>query len=284
MSAPVIAIRDLVVAAGTRTLLQVPQLQVAPGERVALVGANGAGKSTLLRVLAGSVVPAAGQVQVLGRAIGPAQRGAMTRAQWRALRAQVGQVQQGLHPVPRLSARDNVLIGALARADALPAWRSWLRLFPPALRAEADAALAALGLLALADTRADRLSGGERQKLLLARLQLQRAPLVLADEPTAALDPAATQGACRALLQAAAGGTLVSVLHQQALLPLLADRVLGLAHGRIVWDLPVGAVDAALLDDLYALPATPVADARAAGPASRRTAARTPAAQAATTR
>ncbi len=284
MTAPVIALRDLVVAAGDRTLLQVPQLEVAAGERVALVGANGAGKSTLLRVLAGSVVPTAGQVQVLGRAIGPAQRGTMTRAQWRALRAQTGQVLQGLHPVPRLSARDNVLIGALARADALPAWRSWLRLFPPALRAEADAALQALGLLALADTRADRLSGGERQKLLLARLQLQRAPLVLADEPTAALDPAATLGACRALLQAAAGGTLVSVLHQQALLPVLADRVLGLAHGRIVWDLPVGAVDAALLEALYAVPSNMATHPPAADAARRGGAVPTSAAQAAATR
>lgn len=250
------------VEAGARRLLEVSELGVAAGERVAIVGPNGAGKSTLLRLLSGMATASQGRIHVLGRELGP-QAAALSRAQWRALRSEVGVVMQGLHLVPRLSARDNVLIGALARLRGRAAWPSWLRLYPDALQVEADAALAALGLADRADTRADRLSGGERQKVSLARLRLQRARLVLADEPTSALDPSAKTQVCAALRAATAapGQALVTVLHDLDLLPALATRVLGMAQGRIQWDLPLHAVDGDLLDALYDRPPNPVAAA-----------------------
>lgn len=237
MSAPVVQLRDLQVHAGERLLLAVPSLRIEAGERVALMGHNGAGKSTLMRLL-GGFAPAgsgsqrlrvSGEVEVLGRPLNPALRGRALRE----LRHEMGQVLQGLHLVPRLTARENVLLGALPR---LPGWRSWARLYPPALLAEADAALNAVGLLALAHQRADRLSGGEKQKLGIARLRLQTARLVLADEPTAHLDPNAALAACGWLREAAAGATLITVVHHSALLPQLADRVLGLRAGRLVLD------------------------------------------------
>jgi peptide/nickel transport system substrate-binding protein len=255
---PALRLEDVLVEADGRALLRIDALSVMPGERIALVGANGAGKSTLLRVLTGLVPLERGRVQVLGREIGrvhgPRPMPPIDRAGWRALRAEVGQVMQGLHLVGRLSARENVLIGALARAPGLPAWRSWTRLFPAPLVAEADAALASLGLSGREDTRADRLSGGERQKVVIARLLLQRPRLVLADEPTAALDPAATEVAIAALLRASARAALVSVVHEPALLPRMADRVIGLADGRITFDLPVAGVDDDRLAALYRRP------------------------------
>jgi len=267
------------VAAGARTLLQVDDLLLLPGECVAVVGPNGAGKSTLLRVLAGTARVEHGTVQVLGRAIGAdAQR--LTRAQWRALRREVGTVMQGLHLVPRLTARENVLIGALGRLRGAQAWHSWWRRYPEALVAEADAALAALGLQERAQVRADRLSGGERQKVGLARLALQQARLALADEPTSALDPSATAQVCRSLRNTAetTGQTLVTVVHDLDLLPALATRVIGLAQGVVRWDLPLARVDAALLRDLYTVAADPapgmptgaVVAARSAGAAALR--------------
>jgi phosphonate transport system ATP-binding protein len=248
---PVVLMEDVVVRAGGRTLLAVEHFAVHAGERVALVGANGAGKSTLLALLAALALPGAqvqGRVQVLGRRVDAPQ--ALSRAQWRAWRAEVGVLMQGLHLVPRLSARDNVLVGALAR-PGLPAWRSWARLYPTALRTEALQALAGLGLATQAGQRTERLSGGERQKVAVARLALQRAPLLLADEPTAALDPASTALVLAELRHLAEAATLISVVHDAALLPALAERVVGLAGGRIVFDRPRAVLDAEQLRGLY---------------------------------
>lgn len=108
---PSVLLRDVQVAAGDRVLLDVPRLRIEPGERVAIVGANGAGKSTLLKLIGGLVQASQGQVQVLSRALGPG----LAAVERRALRRDTGLLMQGLHLVPRLSARENVLIGALAR-------------------------------------------------------------------------------------------------------------------------------------------------------------------------
>ncbi len=248
---PAIDIRNLRVEAGGRLLLDVPALTVGTGERVALVGPNGAGKSSLLKVVGGFLPATRGSVTVLGRRLGGADAPALTRRQWRLLRAEVGQMMQGLHLVPRLTALENVVLGALTRPGAMPAWRSWLRWYPPALCQEARTALSDLGLAHRLHVRADQLSGGERQKVGLARLRLQQPRLVLADEPTSALDPCATQQACQALLAVAREATLLTVVHDPALLPLLADRVIGLRHGQIAFDVPASGLAPSLLDHLY---------------------------------
>jgi phosphonate transport system ATP-binding protein len=164
------------------------------------------------------------------------------------LRQEVGQVLQGLHLVARLSALENVLIGSLGRVTG---WRSWTRCYPPPEVASAETSLHAVGLLAHARTRADRLSGGEKQKVAIARLLMQRPRLILADEPTAALDPSAAAEVCHLLVKAARQATLITVVHNPALLPLLAERVIGLRHGRIAFDLPLARVSDQELGDLY---------------------------------
>lgn len=263
------------VTAGDQVVLDLPQLTIAPGERVAIVGPNGAGKSTLLKLIGALVEAQQGRVEVLGRNLspggGPAPRVARARASasvCRALRRETGLLMQGLHLVTRLTARENVLIGALGRLEGKEAWRSLLRCYPAACVQEADAALAALGLATRADTRADRLSGGERQKVALARLQLQRPRLVLADEPTSALDPAATQQVCAALMAAVAGPgqTLVTVVHDLDLLPRLATRVIGLAAGRLKWDLAIDDLTPELLQGLYGTGPTTAAQAVSLAP------------------
>ena len=244
-----------------RVLLDIPRLDIAPGGRVALVGPNGAGKSSLLRLLAGQAPGAwQGRVELLGRSL-PVQGEAL-----RALRAELAWVPQGAALVGRLSARDNLLNGALARCAPSAAWRGR---FPAAIEAEAEDWLHRLDLQALADTRADRLSGGERQRVAIGRAALQHPRLLLADEATAALDPRAAAQACAWLRRAAdpdgsACGALLVVLHQLELLPALAERVIGLRDGRLVLDRPVDASAdlAAALAELYAM--TPARRAPAA--------------------
>ncbi len=254
---PAVRIEDLRVTAAGRVLLEVPRLEIGPGEQVAVVGPNGAGKSTLIKVIGALVPVPQGRVQVLGRTIGAAPgadpAGCLRASERRALRRETGLLMQGLNLVPRLSARENVLVGALARLRGADAWRSLWRRYPPALVAEAEAALAALGLAERAGTRADRLSSGERQKVALARMQLQGPRLLLADEPTSALDPAATAQVCDALRSLASepGRTLVTVVHDLELLPWLATRVVGMADGRVRWDRPIDEVTAPMLQSLY---------------------------------
>jgi phosphonate transport system ATP-binding protein len=251
---------------GGKLALDIDQLRIAAGERIAIVGQNGAGKSTLLRLLAGFVRPERGIALVLGHRL-PSRTSA---GSLKGLRREIGQVFQGLHLVQRLSALDNVLIGALGR---LTGWRTWLRWHRAEDIAEAEAALREVGLLAKADLRVDRLSGGERQKVAIARMWMQRARLIIADEPTAALDPQAAAEVCALLARAAQGATLLSVVHNPALLPLLADRVIGLRQGRIVFDLPLAAVDDARLLALYRAEAEDAMQRIAGRPAARNLAA-----------
>jgi phosphonate transport system ATP-binding protein len=239
-----IALEAVLCAAAGRELLRVDQLHIAPGERVAIVGHNGAGKSTLLRLLSGFMPLTHGQLTVLGHALDKP----LPASALRQLRREVGQVLQGLHLEARLSALDNTLIGSLSRVTG---WLSWLRHYPAHEVARAESALHAVGMLARAQTRADRLSGGERQKVAIARLLMQGPRLILADEPTAALDPAAAAEVCQLLVRAADNATLITVVHTPTLLPLLADRVIGLKQGRIAFDLPVAAVDDTRLMSLY---------------------------------
>ena len=240
----VIELQDVLWSVQGRTVLEIRALKVNVGERIALVGSNGAGKSTLLRLISGAIAPTHGSLSVLERSPSRSLFG-RDRRKWRR---EVGQVFQGLHLVSRLTALDNVKIGALGR---LSGWRTWLRIYPQEITYQACEALQAVGLLGHQDTRAERLSGGERQKVAIARLLLQQPRLILADEPTAALDPAAAADVCRLLVQAATTATLLTVVHNTTLLPLIADRVIGLRQGKIAFDLPVGDVDDRALLALY---------------------------------
>ena len=241
---PAITLRDVLWSVQGRTVLEISSLTVSAGERIALVGPNGAGKSTLLRLLSGAIAPTHGRLIVLGHPLTSRLSGARRRAWTR----EVGQVFQGLHLVSRLSVLDNVRIGALGR---LTGWRTWLRMYPEAITTQACEALQAVGMLGKQHIRADYLSGGERQKIAIARLLMQQPRLILADEPTAALDPSAAGEVCRLLVQAAHTATLLTVVHNTSLLALLADRVIGLRQGKIAFDRPVSEVDDRALLALY---------------------------------
>ncbi len=226
------------VSAAGNLLLHDVTLSVAAGERVALVGANGAGKSTLLRALSGFCEVTGGSLSVHGMQLDGRHRHRRSAAALRRLRSRIAQVHQGLYLVDRLSVLDNVLVGAAARCTSP---LTWLRRWPAPERAEAHAALSRVGMDWAADRRTDSLSGGERQKVAIARALQQRAPILLADEPTASLDVQAADAVIQLLAAVAQerGSTLICVLHDLELVPRMATRAICLRRGRVIADIPM---------------------------------------------
>ncbi|MGI8810074.1 MAG: phosphonate ABC transporter ATP-binding protein [Acidimicrobiales bacterium] len=245
MTAAVVSLRGVGVVYGAHPALDGVDLDVAPGQRVALVGPSGAGKTTVLNLCTGTVAPTTGSVSVLGCDVGRA-----TAAELRALRRRVGTVYQQLHLVGPLRVVHNVNAGRLGSWSTSRALRSLLH---PIEVDEARRALAEVGIADKLDERTDRLSGGEQQRVALARVLVQQPDLVLADEPVASLDPARADEVMDLLGTAAAehGRTLLVSLHDFDLARRRCDRVVGLRAGRVVFDLPAADVTADVGTELY---------------------------------
>jgi len=220
-------------------------LTVAPGELVVILGRSGSGKTTFLRALNRLVEPTAGRVRVAGRDVTGA-----APAELRAARRRMGVIFQQFNLVRRASVLDNALAG---RLGWVAPWPSLAGRFPAADRALARECLARVGLAHLADRRADTLSGGEQQRVAIARALAQQPSVILADEPTASLDPALTteiMGILRAI-NVEQGLTLIVSQHQLETALAYATRLVGLRAGRVVFDGVPAAVTAAVVDAIY---------------------------------
>jgi len=222
--APALTVEGLhVTSREGRVLLDVPALSVPAGQSLALRGASGAGKSTLLHVLSGLVRPSAGRVVWGGQDI--AALGEDARALFR--HRTLGLIFQDCHLFEELSATGNA---ALSAAFAPRADRA-------AIRRMAERWLTGLGLTRTGTRTVDSYSGGERQRIAVARALAADPAVILADEPTAALDRANAEalGADLVALAAEAGRTLITVTHDAGLAARMARRIT-LADGRIVED------------------------------------------------
>jgi len=219
---------------------------VARGEAVAVVGANGTGKSTLLRCALGLIEPSAGSVEVLGTRLGT--QGARGL---RALRAQTGLVAQKHNLVPRLSVLSNVIHGLLGQGAGPRYWSHALA--PVAAREAAMAALEKVSMADYAHRRADRLSGGQSQRVAIARALVGNPRLLIADEPTASLDPAAGEEVMALFFQLVRqeAVTVIFISHNMTHALSYGDRILGLARGALQIDAPAGDVAPADLRGLY---------------------------------
>lgn len=221
-------------------------VRVWPGEIVAVLGRSGAGKTTLMRCLAGVHPPTAGSILHDGHD----RTGLRGRAR-RAARARVGLVFQEFQLVERASVLSNVLIGRLVQQPTLP---SLLHLTRRRDREIAVQTAARVGLDELLRKRADALSGGQRQRVAIARALAQQPDILLADEPVANLDPVLAAGVVDDIvhLVRAEGLTAVLNLHDVALARRVADRLIGMRDGRVVFDKPVGEISEPDLSALYA--------------------------------
>ena len=230
---------------GQRALNRI-SLNAKRGERIALIGPSGAGKTSMLRLLATSLRPSEGRIEVLG--VSPWH---LSAARLRRLRCRIGMV----HQVPPLPPRQRVVTAILAgRLGAWPAWKSLLSLIYPLDVTGAEEALARLDLADRLFDRCDRLSGGQLQRVGIARVLYQRPDLILADEPVSAMDPVLSNLALGELCKQAEtnGAALIASLHAVDLALRWFPRIVGLKSGEIAFDLPVARVSDALLRELYA--------------------------------
>jgi putative ABC transport system ATP-binding protein len=194
-------------------------LAIREGESVAVMGPSGSGKSTLLNLVAGLDRPTAGSVEVAGTTLD----GLSEKALARFRRATIGVVFQFFHLLDDLTARDNVLLPA--QLAGMPR---------AAARARADQLLDSLGLGPRADAYPARLSGGERQRVAVARALINRPPLLLADEPTGAVDAKAGAQVLELLRDLNQGGqTILLVTHDPVLARGAATRTVEMSDGRL---------------------------------------------------
>lgn len=221
-----LAITDLTISLSGRMVVSGVSLTVQSGEHVALVGPNGAGKSSLLKAVLG-LVPATGSVRLSGEAL--ADLSAARRAR---LAAYLPQERQAAWSI---TGADLAALGRFAFGG-----RAYDRL-GAADRDAVDRALARADAAHLKDRPIDRVSGGEQSRLHLARALAAQAPLLLADEPGAALDPRHQLDAMMVLKgEADRGAAVMAALHDLALAERFADRIVVMDEGRILADAPAG--------------------------------------------
>ena len=220
-------------------------LEIKPGERVAIIGSSGAGKTTLLRLLATGLLASSGGLQLLG-----ADPARLSARELRRLRTRIGLI----HQSPPLPPRQRVITAVLA--GRLGQWslaRSLLSLCYPLDIPGARTALEPLDLEDKLFVRCDQLSGGQLQRVGIARVLYQGAELLLADGPVSAMDPLWADHTLSLLNRLAREQhkTLIASLHAVELALRHFPRVVGLSNGVILFDLPADQVSQAHLAELY---------------------------------
>jgi len=253
----ILEIKDLHKTYGAKTqVLRGINFQIEQGEFVCIIGLSGAGKSTLLRCVNRLIEASSGAVLVPRALSGVSADGAkvdvlkLNTEELRLLRRKVGMVFQQFNIVKRLSVIENVLSGGLGYQPGL---RSVLRIFSRDEKRRALTNLERVGLLDHAYKRADQLSGGEQQRVAIARTLMQQPAIILADEPVASLDPRLSRVVLDILKRVCRedGITALVSLHALELTREYADRIIGLKQGQIFFDGRPRDLTDAIVDSVY---------------------------------
>ncbi|WP_428640956.1 phosphonate ABC transporter ATP-binding protein [Roseibium sp.] len=225
--------------------LQGIDLEVPGGQVLALIGPSGAGKSTMIRCINRLVQPTEGEVWLEETELTHLGAGALRRA-----RREMGMIFQEYALVERLTVMENVLSGRLGYVGF---WRSFLRKYPQSDIDEAFRLLDRVGLLHMADKRADELSGGQRQRVGICRALIQNPKLLLVDEPTASLDPKTSRQIMRLITELCQERGLAAIIniHDVALAQMFVQRIVGLRFGAIEFDGPPAKLTTDVLSTIY---------------------------------
>jgi phosphonate transport system ATP-binding protein len=216
-----------------RALLSGVSFSVKPGEFVGILGASGAGKSLTLRCVLGLTRADGGTASLSTRDGRRFELTAIRGRELREARQRMGVIFQGFHLVKRLRVLDNVMIGRLGAISPL---RSWLYGFKDAEAREALEALRQVKMEGFADRVTGSLSGGEMQRIAIARAIFQRPAIFLADEPIAALDPSNSLAIMKLLQPLARETPVVGVFHQPEMTARFCTRVIAIRRGRVIYD------------------------------------------------
>jgi phosphonate transport system ATP-binding protein len=238
-------VRDLkVVYPNGNEALKSISLKAENGEIIGIVGRSGAGKSTLLRTINGLQATSAGQVILDNEDITT-----MSQQELRLARRHIGFIWQEYNLVERLPVITNVLTGRLGYSG----FASLVAYFDQSHREIALKSLERVHMLHRANFRADRLSGGEKQRVSIARAIAQEPKILLADEPVASLDPELSVEVMRDLSRVAREvGVLTLInIHQVELAKEFCDRIVGIAQGVVVYDGSPKDLNQAIMDRIY---------------------------------
>lgn len=225
--------------------LSLSSLTIKRGERIALIGPSGAGKTTLLNILANTIK--ADQGEILIDSIPVAQYAAKNH-----LYKKVGIIRQQFDLVGQLAVIHNVLAGRLGEWGF---FKSLFSLFFPRDERLAVSALKRVGLWDKTYEKTSNLSGGEQQRVALARMLIQCPEVILADEPVASLDPARAEDILQILMKLVGeeDQTLIASLHSVEYAKKYFNRIISLKDGEIFFDLPSEKVTSEDLSELYSL-------------------------------
>lgn len=214
---------------GRGAVLSDISFNVPKGSRVALIGGNGSGKSTIVRCCLRLIEPDHGKIIFLTENLVE-----LNKAKLRGLRSRVGMIYQHHNLVPRLSVLSNVLHGAVNRSGSLKTWRQSFA--PRQIREKAMECLEKVGLPHLAGSRSDELSGGESQRVAIARVLMQKPDFMIADEPAASLDPKVGREVMELFvaLNKQENITFLFVTHDLDHALEYSDQLLGLQKGKMI--------------------------------------------------
>lgn len=220
-------------------------LMITEPQVVMIIGSSGAGKSTLIRCINRLIEPTTGSVKLHDIEIT-----SLAKKGLRQARRRMGMIFQEYNLVDRLTVMENVLSGRLGYVSF---WQAYRRKYPPDDISAAYQLLDRVGLSDNCDSRADALSGGQRQRVGIARALMQRPDLLLVDEPTASLDPKTSRQIMRLIVELARehGTPALVNIHDVALARSFADRIVGLAGGRVAFDGTAEQVTDQVLTDIY---------------------------------
>lgn len=220
-------------------------LEIEKGEKIALIGPSGAGKSTLLNLLGAFEAPSQGSILLNNQQI-------KNYTNARRLSKHIGIIRQSLDLIDPLPVVHNVLVG---KFNEWSTFKSLVSLLFPQEIGEVEEALSTVGIKNKMYTQTKKLSGGEKQRVALARLLLQKPDIILADEPVASLDPARSEAILTLLVKLTDKNhqTLITSLHQIDYALKYFDRIIGLKKGEITLDKNVKDIRPTEIEELYQL-------------------------------